>query len=136
MPTTGPINGTLYKITVGGTEIDSLTSNSVSFSMDTRDVTTKDSSGNRELLATISSASYSAEGIVALDDTYGVEELYDAFIARTAVAVVFTTGLTGDVQWTQNAIITSCEIDAPMEDNVTFSASFEGTGAITKADVA
>jgi TP901-1 family phage major tail protein len=135
MPTTGPINGTLYKITVAGTSIDSLTSNSVSFSNDTRDVTTKDSGGFREILATITSASYSAEGVVALDDAYATEELYDAFIAKVAVAVVFTTAVTGDVQWTQQAILTSCEIDAPMEDNVTFSVSMEGTGAITKSDV-
>ena len=135
MPTTGPINGTLYKITVAGTEIDSLTSNSVSFSTETRDVTTKDSGGNREILATVRSASFSAEGIVALDDTYAVEQLSTAERAGTAVAVVFTTGVTGDVQWSQSAIITSLEIDAPMEDNVTFSISMEGTGAVTMADV-
>lgn len=135
MATTGPINGTLYKITVGGTTINDLTNCSVSFSVDTRDVTNKDSSGNREILPTILGAEYSGEIIVALDATYGLEELYDALVAKAAVTVEFTTNVSGDVQWSQSAYLTSVEIGAPMEDNVTASFSATGTGAITKANV-
>lgn len=135
MATAGKLNGTLYKITVGATEIDNLTDNSVSFSVDTRDVTTKDSSGNRELLPTILSATYSGEAIVALDATYGAEELYDALVAKSAVTIEFTTNVSGDVQWSQSGYFTSVEIGAPMEDNVSVSFTIEGTGAITKANV-
>lgn len=136
MPTTGKINGTLYKITVGGTEIDSLTTNSASFAVDTRNTTTKDSGGNRELLPTILSADYAAEIIVALDDAYAFEELYDALVAKSLVTVVFTTAVTGDVQWSQSAVVTQADIDAPMEDNVTGTFAFAGSGAITKSNVA
>lgn len=134
MPTTGSINGTLYKITVGGTEIDSLTSNSATFTAETRDTTTKSSGGWKESQTTLKSGSYSAEIIVSLDDAYAMEELYDAWVAGTPVSVVFTTGVTGDVQWSQNANITECSIEAPLEDNVTGSFSFEGTGPINKSN--
>jgi len=135
MATSGKLNGTLYKIISGGTAISNLTSNSVDFSVETRDVTTKDSAGNREILPTIFSASYSGEAIVDLTATEGVEELYDDLVAKAAVTVEFTTDVSGDVQWSQSGYFTSVSISAPMEDNVTVSFTIEGTGAVTKANV-
>jgi len=135
MATTGPVEGTLYKITVGGTSIDSQTSASFEFTTETRDVTTKDSSGWMEKSATLKSVSFSVDILVALDDTYALEELYDAWVAGTAVTVVFTTSVTGDVQWSCDCILTSGSVDAPQYDNVTGSFSFESTGAVTKSDV-
>lgn len=136
MATLGKLNGTLYKITIGGTAISNLTSNSMSVAVATRDVTTKDSSGNMEVLPTIFSATYSFEAIVALDATEGMEELYDVIAGKTESAVVFTTAVSGDVQFTQQGYITSWDISAPMEDNITITGSIQGTGAVTKADVA
>jgi len=135
MATTGKLSGTLWKITVGGTAINNLTTTSASFTMETRDVTTKDSTGNREFLSTVKSATFSAEGLVALDATYGLEELYTAYAAGTAVAIVYTTAVSGDVQFAQSAIITQLDTSAADNDNTTFSLSLQGTGAVTKSDV-
>lgn len=135
MATAGKLNGTLYKITIGGTTISNLTNSAATFNVAMRDVTTKDSSGNAEFLPTILSANYSGEAIVALDATEGVEEVFDNVSGKTAVTVEFTTNVSGDVQWSQSAYFTSLPIVAPMEDNVTYSFELQGTGAITKADV-
>lgn len=135
MATSGKLNGTLYKILSDTVAISNLTSNSVDFSVETRDVTTKDSSGNREILPTIFSASYSGEAIVDLVAMAGVEELYDFLSAKAAVTVEFTTDVSGDVQWSQSGYFTSVSISAPMEDNVTVSFTIEGTGTVTKANV-
>ena len=67
MPTTGKLSGTLWKISVAGTTISNLTTNSASFTNETRDTTTKDSAGWREFLSTVKTSTFSAEGLVALD---------------------------------------------------------------------
>jgi len=136
MATLGKLNGSLYKITNGGTSISNLSSNSVEFTTATRDVTTKDSGGDSEFLATLRGATFSYEAIVALDAAEGLEEIYDDFKLGTAVTIVFTTAVTGDVQWTQQAIHTSLNVSAPMEDNVTITGTILGTGAVTKSNVA
>lgn len=135
MATLGSINGTLYKITVGATTINDLTNCNASFTVATRDVTNKDSGGNMEILPTIFSASYDGEIIVALDASYGLEDLYDALVAKAAVTVEFTTNVSGDVQWSQSAYLTDVSISAPMEDNVTATFTAQGTGTVTKANV-
>jgi hypothetical protein len=55
---------------------------------------------------------------------------------RVAVTLKFTTvsGTTpvpGDVYWTGDAFIESVDITADMENPVTYSVSFKGTGALT-----
>ena len=49
MATTGIMNGTLLGVYVGSTLIAHATEGSISLSMDTRDATTKDSSGYKRL---------------------------------------------------------------------------------------
>ena len=77
------------------------------------------------------------------------DDLYTAMTNRTEIEVVFSlekdyatkadavpTGgwipvTTGQLKG--KAIITSLELNAPNGDNATYTASFEGTGALTKA---
>ena len=60
-------NGTVYLISIAGTALPDQTEGSISLSMETRDITTKDSSGFRELLESTRSGSISETGFV--DDT-------------------------------------------------------------------
>ena len=135
MATPGKLSGTIWKISVGGTSINNLTTTSASFTNETRDTTTKDSGGYREFLSTIKTATFSAEGLVALDATYGLDELWIAYDAQTAVAIIYTTAETGDIQFAQSAIITQLDSSAADNDNTTFSLSLQGTGAVTKSAV-
>jgi TP901-1 family phage major tail protein len=130
--TAGIINGTLAKISVAGSTIAHLTSNSITFDMSTRDASTKDSSGSKESLSGQKSFSGSAEGFFAEDATYGYEDLYDVFAARTKVELIYTNANAGDMQYRGDVFITSLERTDGLEESTTFSVSFEGTGAVTK----
>jgi TP901-1 family phage major tail protein len=136
MPTTGIMNGTLLGVYVGSTLIAHATEGSISLSMDTRDATTKGSSGNRELLESTRSGSISVSALYADDAAYGVNDLMTVFSNRTSVTVKFSTEVSGDDYWSATAYLTSLEVSAGMEDSATFSASFEITGAITFSTVA
>lgn len=132
MPSTGILNGTLAKVKVAGTTIAHLTSNSLTFDMSTRDASTKDSAGWKESLSGQKSFSGSAEGFFAENASYGYEDLYDVFEARTKVEVIWTTSVVGDMQYRADCFITSLERTDGLEESSTFSVSFEGTGDVTK----
>lgn len=135
MATTGIMNATLIAVYVGGTKISHATEGSISLSMDTRDTTTKDSSGNRELLESTKSWSMSAGAMYADDATQGVNALMTSWENRSTVTVKFSTEVSGDDYWEGSAHVTSVEVSGGVEDNVTYSVSFEGTGALTFAQV-
>ena len=135
MATTGIMNGTLLGVYVGSTLIAHATEGSISLSMDTRDATTKDSSGSRALLEATKSGTISVSALYAEDATYGVDDLMTAWSGRTQLTVKFSTEVSGDHYWSAAAYVTSLEVSSGMEDNVTYSATFELTGAITYSTV-
>ena len=131
MATSGIMNGTLLGVYVGSTLIAHATEGSISLSMDTRDTTTKSSAGQRALLEGTKSGTISVSALYAEDAAYGVDDLMTPWAARTTVTVKFSTEVSGDHFWSAAAYITSLEVSASMEDNVSYSATFELTGAIT-----
>jgi TP901-1 family phage major tail protein len=125
-------NGTVYIVTIGGANLPDQTEGSISLSMETRDITTKDSTGFRELLESTRSGSISVSGLV--DDTSSaVTILMTNFAARSSFAIKFfpDTGAHDDVFECSTAFVTSIETSAGTEDNVTYSATIELSGAIT-----
>lgn len=133
--TVGILNGTLAKIEVGGTVIAHLTSSGISVSHSTRDSSSKDSGGWKDALEGQKSWSISGEGLFAEDASYGYEDLYDAIAARTKLTVTYSDAVAGDVEYSGSVYVTSLDRTDGMEESVTFSATFEGTGAITKATI-
>lgn len=139
MPTTGVINSTAFAVYVLDTTykiIAEMTDASFSFTHEPRDITTKDSGGYRELLPGLRSWSMSSSNLFAFDSAYGVENLRDAIIARTALTLRWGTQASGDEYVQGSAYITSLEENSPgAEDNVTYSVTFEGTSSLTLADL-
>jgi predicted secreted protein len=131
MATTGIINGTALGVYVGGTLITHSTSANISFSMETRDASTKDSAGYREILEGQRSWTIEAEGMTALDAAQGFEELFAAWVARTALTVKFATNDGTDQFYQGTGYCTSLSADSGVEDSSTFSATFEMTGTVT-----
>ena len=131
MATTGIINGTNLLVYVGGTAITHSTSASISFSMETRDASTKDSAGYREILEGQRSFTIEAEAMTALDAAEGFEELFAAWVARTALTIKFGTADSDDQFYQGTGYCTSLSMDSGVEDSSTFSASFEMTGTVT-----
>ena len=112
------------------------TSCSLSINMDTRDTTTKSSAGWSEKLEAVRSWSVEAEGLqdfTAGSTTTEFDELWGELDTRSVVKIKFKTATSGDYYYSGDAYITSLSMDAPMEDNVTYSVSLEGTGVLTKA---
>jgi hypothetical protein len=63
---------------------------------------------------------------------YLFDDLFTDLISGTALTIKFTTDVSGDNVFTMQAICTSLDLNAAVEENTSYSASFEVTGAITK----
>jgi predicted secreted protein len=130
MATTGIVNGTDIGIYLGGTKIACATSGSISRTMSVRDATCKDSNGYSESLEGLQEWSIEGEGMFAFDAAYGVVDLNAVIDARAAVTVRFSTESSTDEYWEGSAYMTDLSADSATEESVTYSYSFQGTGAL------
>lgn len=136
MATEGIINATSLLIYVDGVAVSYSTDTSISVDMDAIDVTNKDSSGWRDLLAGVRSWNASGSGFLAWDATKGADDLYDAITNRSSVSIRFTTGeVSGDTTFDGDGYLTSLEMTGGVEDGATFSFTIEGDGALTESTV-
>ena len=126
----------------GGTTYDIIgraTSASLSVSMETRDTTNKDSAGWQENLEGLKSWSLSGDGLVTYSITGDFDtpdDLFTLLSNRTLVKVKFGSATTGEIDYTGDAYLVSYEQEAGVEENVTYSFGFTGTGVLTQASVA
>jgi TP901-1 family phage major tail protein len=145
MASTSIMNSTDVVIQIsedGGTTYDIIgraTSASLSVSMETRDTTTKDSSGWQENLEGLKSWSLSGDGLVTYsisDANYDTpDDLFTMLANRTAVKVKFGSTTSTEIDYTGDAFLVSYEQEAGVEENVTYSFSFTGTSTLTQASV-
>ncbi len=127
------INGTVWLLALGGTELPDQTEGSISINMEMRDITTKDSSGYRELLPGLRSGTISVSGLIDDQGTGGAGgTLFTALSAQTEQSIVFGLDSTNDYHYTCFGFCSSLEVSGGTEDNVTYSATFELTRAITQ----
>lgn len=143
MPATSIMNSTdvVIQISTDGSTYDIVgraTSASLSVSMETRDITTKDSAGWQENLEGLKNWSLSGDGLV----TYSIsgeyetpDELFTILSNRTAIDVKFGSMTTGEIDYSGKAFLVSYEQEAGVEENVTYSFSITGTGTLTQASV-
>jgi len=147
MATTSVFNGTSLVVLIGTEVIGFSTSCSLSIAIDAPDASTKESLGWATEIGGQKSWSLTTDGLATVvpgaTATYiSTSELTALAVARTAVSVKFTTvdnstvnGVTpvvGDTIWSGSAFIESVDITADMENPVTYSVSFKGTGALTQ----
>ena len=111
------------------------TSASLSVSMETRDTSNKNSAGWRELLEAQKSWSLSGDGLLTynLASGDGYSDLWVYVTGRTKIYVKFGSTDTDEKYYSGQGFLTSLDQEAGMEDNVTHSFSFEGTGALTES---
>ena len=148
MATTSVFNGTSLVVLIGTEVIGFATSCSLSLAIDAPDASTKHSLGWADEIGGQRSWSLTTDGLATVVPgtvaTYvTTAELNALAIARTAVQVKFTTvdnstvgGVTpvsGDVIYSGSAFIESVDMTADMENPVTYSVSFKGTGPLTIA---
>jgi TP901-1 family phage major tail protein len=132
------LNGTVFLLKIGtdGSEValPDQTEGSISLNLETRDITTKDSSGYRELLEGVRSGSISVSGLVDDDGAGGAgADLFAVLDGRSTTHIIFgLDAATDDYHYECDAFCTSLEVGGGTEDNVTYSATFEISGAITE----
>ena len=144
MASTSIMNSTDVVIQIsedGGTTYDIIgraTSASLSTSMEVRDTTTKDSAGWQENLEGLKAWSLSGDELVtySISGDYDTpDDLFTLLSNRTKVKVKFGSATSGEVDYTGDAYLTSYEQEAGVEENVSFSFGFTGTGVLTQAAV-
>jgi TP901-1 family phage major tail protein len=115
-------------------EVGRMTNSSLSISMETRDTSNKDSAGFRELLSGQRSWSLAGDGLVvySLTGADGFHDLFGYWTGRTNLFVKFGSVSSGEKSYAGRGFITSLDQEAGVEDNATFSFSFEGTGVLTE----
>lgn len=102
---------------------------SLSRSAETLDKTSKDSDGWQESLAGLKSWSISTDGLLILDDE-GYEALENAYMMSENVLIQFSTK--SGAMFEGDAIITAIDLDAPYDDLISYTAEFQGSGALKK----
>lgn len=136
MAATSVMNGSDLKLSVGGATVDDLTSTSIQFNMETRDVTTKDEAGVRAIGSGKKSGSMNFEGVHIDGATTGFNTLYDSFATRSQVTFQFnSSAASGEEYWSGSCYITSLSLSGGVEDNVTYSGTLEIDGAIANNTV-
>lgn len=139
MASTGITNGTLIAIykDVSGTltKIANATSNDFSITKDMIETTNKDSAGAKEYIAGEYGYTMSVEGMFEEDASVGAsiswKEILTDLIAGTSVTIVMTSNVSGDIKLSGAAFFSDLNLTAPRNDVATFTASIQGTGALT-----
>ena len=106
------------------------TSASVSFNMDLRDTTTKDSGGYQNNLGGLKSFELSTDALFDLTADLDFQEFFNDLKNRTLVTVRFAERTSGRY-YQGAAFVTSLSMDAGVEENTTYSVTFTGTGTAT-----
>jgi TP901-1 family phage major tail protein len=136
MATVGVVNGHYLRFFDSGTAIAKATECSISWSVEMRETAHKDTAGDgggwREVSPGQKSGTGSTSGLYA-EDTNSFATLYDKMIAGTALELTFTTGETGDNVYYGQAFINSMELNAPNNENVSYTISFEFNGEIVRS---
>ena len=131
MPTPDVIDGTTLLLSVDAVVIAGTTDHSLSSGVNMRDTTTKDSGGKEEVLPGTSTRTIDFSGLASFVPAFGFVELDALIDTKTKVEVVLTNGVVGDTKWTGDAFLESLDVEAPTDDNVTFSGTFHVTGGLT-----
>ena len=144
MATTGITNGTLiaiYKDISGSlTKIANATSNDFTITKDMIETTHTDSAGAKEYIAGEYGYTMSVEGMFEEDGSVGAliswKEIITDLLAGTSVTIVMTSNVTGDLKLSGSAFFNDLKLTAPQNAVSTFTASIQGSGALTVSTIA
>lgn len=126
------LNGNSVGVYVGGTLIGCLTGASLTSSRTEIDVTCKDNNGDRSVILGGAVTNITFNGLFKPDASYGVEDLWDLFIAGSEVSLAYGD-LTNLTLYTQ-AYLSEMTWDGPLNAGSTFSGKFSATGSLTKTE--
>ena len=136
------LNGTEIKVySTGTTNLVAFAQNcTLNINHSPREITNKESAGNKEILEGLRDFSVDIDGAYAWTDgsgssiANGADDLVLAnILTRAKVDFIFgDTTATNDVSYAGSGFITSVSLTGGTEDTATYSLSIEGTGALTQ----
>ena len=133
------INGNNVLLTHNGTTIACSTSNGLSISKELIDITTKCSSSWAENISGRKSWTVDIEGVYDTALSENFDELFADMNGTTASTIRITDGgspvASPDNSYHGSGFITELSLSAPMDDRVTWTATFVGNGALTNAAI-
>jgi len=132
MATTGIVEGNSLLLYMDGNPIVCTTDASFDFSREIIEATCKDNNGARQIKLGGTSGTFSVSGLWKFDGAYQIDDLSDAFLAGTLLTAHWGTNVVGDFFFEASVYITNLSGSSPVNDNVSFDATFEITGTITK----
>ena len=98
------------------------------------DATCKQSGGYMVALPGLRDFAFTADALVNFDEgvsDLGITTLFDAYNARTPINILISNPVLATAYYTGLAYVESIEVNAPMEDVVSYTVSFTGTYTIT-----
>lgn len=122
----------LYK---DGTAIGAATTCAMTISRELRETIHKDNPGSgwREVAVGQKTATLTTEALYSLDTAnVAPGTLFDALDNGTLMLFKFTTDVSGDDYYQGSAYCTQFDINAVVEENTTYSCTFEITGAVAR----
>tara|TARA_R100001443_G_C3355654_1_gene177863 strand:- start:319 stop:753 length:435 start_codon:yes stop_codon:yes gene_type:complete len=138
----GILNGTDLKVYDGTTLIAYATNATININHSPRSISNKESSGWEENMEGMRNWDVSVDAMYAWLDSGGsaiggktLSELFTAYIhTRASFSITFGVTSTGteDTKYAGTVWMTSASLTAPLEDSATYSASFQGSGALTQ----
>ena len=125
------IKGLDVLIKVGSQVVGGQRNASLEMSAETIDTTVKSTGGWAAKIPGIKSWTSSCDGVYFLDDA-GLQAAQAAFMNGTEVKLDFSNS--SGLAYSGQAVITSMSVEAGQEDIVSYTISFEGTGALTAGE--
>lgn len=125
------IKGLDVLIKVGSQVVGGQRNASLEMSAETIDTTVKTTGGWASKIPGIKSWTSSCDGVYFLSDA-GLKAAQTAFMNGTAVNLEFSNS--EGLSYSGQAVITSMSVEAGQEDIVSYTISFEGTGALTAGE--
>lgn len=126
------LNGDAYLTFVDGTAFACSESATFTASANMIEVTNKDSNKNTEFIPGDKTTTLSMNGIVDFSSSMGAEQAWDRLDTGATVSWLFI-GPSGSIQWAGTGLISDWEVTAPHNDKMTYSATIQVSGAVTKS---
>jgi len=99
------------------------------------DATCKQSAGYMVNLPGLREFAFTADALVDFDEggsDLGITTLFDSYDNRTPINILIANPVLAQAYYTGLAYVESIEVNAPMEDVVSYTVSFTGTYTITE----
>ena len=133
--TAGTFSGNSFILELDGVATAHSIDASISFSQDTYDATTKDSSKWNEHVRGNRGFEISGSGLLAFDASMGAIQLIDAILAAANVTFKLGNANAGDFEYRGSVSPTATSFSVPQAGMAAFDFSLLGNGAPTKVTI-